>query len=386
MYRALTCLRACFSIASPLLILLLLAPASALAKPAKPAVPPAPPLLPQSFAGWQIAGRAQTGTSPTQADPANPDVLAEYGFQQFEAAHYTEPGNTLSVRAIRFHDASGAYGAFTFYRTPNSIAEDIGRGAAWNGSHVLFWAESTLVDAEFGHLTAMSAAELRELAGDLPQPPSNDRIAPSLPKYLPLKGLVKNQTHYTLGPAAYARSGGVLPPDLIDFKSGSAEAITATYKERDGQGELTLLNYPTPQLAEAREQILTRFLKAGNNQGAWPRLLADSPSGTILVRRSGPLVAVLSGTLPSSTAHRIIGQVNYEAGVVWDNPNGYVGEGAKIAHLLIGIVILTAIIGGAAILLGLFLGGGRAAYRVLRGRPASSVTDKDDFIRLNLDD
>lgn len=369
-----------------LILLLALVPTLGEAKQQETTPPPAP-LLPQFFAGWQAAGKTQTSTEPQAADPANPEVLREYGFKDFASARYTEPGNTLSIRAIRFRDASGAYGAFTFYRTSNSIPEQIGRGGAWNGSHVLFWAEATLVDAQFGHITAMSAAELRELAGDLPHPAANDRIAPTLPDYLPQEGLVKNQTRYTLGPAAYARSGGVLPPALVDFKNGSAEAITATYSARLGQGEMTLLNYPTPQLAAAREQLLTKFLSAGSAGGNWPKQLADSPPGSILVRRSGPLVAVLSGTLPSAEAHRIIGQINYEAGVVWNNPQGYVGEGARIAHLLIGIAVLTVIIAGASILLGLFLGGGRAAFRVLRGKPASSVTDKDDeFIRLNLND
>jgi hypothetical protein len=39
----------------------------------------------------------------------------------------------------------------------------------------------------------------------------------------------------------------------------------------------------------------------------------------------------------------------------------------------------------AAILLGFFLGGGRALYRIARGKPVSSVFD-EEFIRLNLRD
>ena len=38
---------------------------------------------------------------------------------------------------------------------------------------------------------------------------------------------------------------------------------------------------------------------------------------------------------------------------------------------------------GAAILLGFFLGGFRALYRISRGKPVSSVFD-EEFIRLNL--
>jgi len=43
------------------------------------------------------------------------------------------------------------------------------------------------------------------------------------------------------------------------------------------------------------------------------------------------------------------------------------------------------ILGGASILLGLFLGGGRAIYRVMRGKPASSLHD-EEFIALNIND
>ena len=68
---------------------------------------------------------------PEAADAANASVLKEYGFQQFATAHYTNGDNKLNVRAIRFQDASGAFGAFTFFRRTGSIAEQIGRSAAW---------------------------------------------------------------------------------------------------------------------------------------------------------------------------------------------------------------------------------------------------------------
>src|ERR1700749_4351427 len=165
------------------ILLSLLVPA-AVAKPAAPSST-ASPLLPQDFAGWTMTGTATDSSAPEAADAANAAVLKEYGFQQFATAHYTNDGNKLAIRAIRFQDASGAYGAFTFYRLPNSIPEQIGRNAAWDGSHVLFWNGATLVDGVLDHTTPMTAAELRELAKDLPQPSGSANVAPSLPAYLP---------------------------------------------------------------------------------------------------------------------------------------------------------------------------------------------------------
>ena len=307
-------------------------------------------MLPTDFAGWSQSAPVQESTAPEAADAANASVLKEYGFQQFVSAHYANGDNKLNVRAIRFQDASGAYGAFTFYRRPGSIAEQIGRSAAWDGSHVLFWNGATLVDATLDHVTPMTASELRELAKDLPQPPGSANVAPPLPGYLPRQGLELGLSHYSLGPEAYARTGGVLPVSLVDFPS-SAEAVTALYSDRAGDGQVTLLIYPTPQLAAARLRDIDAFLKAGNTQATWPQPLAESRPGSILTRRSGPIVAVVSGSLPEAVAHKLINQINYQADIVWNNPQGYISDGSKVARLILGIFALTGILGGAAICL-----------------------------------
>ncbi len=342
-------------------------------------------ILPGSFAGWQRSGALQQSDQPQAADAVNAEVLKEYGFQQFLASNYAFGGNTLAIRLLRFSDASGAYGAFTFYRSPHSVAEPIGRGAAWDGSHVLFWTGATLAEATFGHITPMSPAELRELAADLPQPPGNANLAPLLPTYLPGGGLVSEETRYALGPDSYARAGGVLPPGLVEFSRSSAEAVTASYSDKDGQGQLTLLEYPTPQLAAARLRDIDAFLKAGNTpQAAWPQSLADSLPGSLKSRRSGPIVVLLTGTFSPSAAQNLINKVAYSAEVTWNRPDGYVGEGAKVAELLLGVFGLFAILGGTAVLLGVFFGGGRALIRRMRGKPASALDEETEFIRLNI--
>src|SRR3984885_13285951 len=369
-------------LASFLFLSLLVPPA--LAKPATVA-PAAPPLLPTDFAGWSLSGPAQESAAPEAADAANASVLKEFGFQQFSAAHYANADNKLSVRAIRFQDASGAFGAFTFFRRAGSIPEQIGRSAAWDGSHVLFWNGATLVDATLDKVSPMTASELRELAKDLPQPPGSANIAPPLPGYLPRAGLDTDVTHYALGPEAYARTGGVLPASLVDFAS-SAEAVTAHYSNRDGDGEVTLLIYPTPQLGAAGLRDIDAFLKAGNSKSTWPQPLAESPPASLPPRRSGPIVAVISGSLPAATAHKLLNQINYQADVVWNNPQGYISDGPNATRLILGIFALTGILAGAAILLGLFLGGGRAIFRVLRGKPASAFQEETEFISLHRED
>src|ERR1700735_2500979 len=88
-------------------------------------------LLPKSFGGWTQTGQTQISANPAQADPAYPAVLQEYGFAGAETVTYArEDGRKLTIKAARFNDATGAYGAFTFYRQPAMRTEQIGTKAA----------------------------------------------------------------------------------------------------------------------------------------------------------------------------------------------------------------------------------------------------------------
>src|SRR5271170_6454761 len=246
----------------------------ALAKTAEK-VPAPPPILPSNFAGWHLAAPATASAAPEAADGANADLLKEDGFEQFASATYIRNGDKLSVRAMRFGDASGAYAAYTFYRRPGLPKQEVGFGGVFDGTRVLFWQSAIVIDATFDHLTGMSAAELRELAGSLPKAEGGAGVPPPLPGYLPQTGLDPQSTRYALGPIGYVRGGGLLPPSLVDF-GRSAEVLTAQYASPDGgDGALTLIDYPTPQLAANRASAVAAFLAAGNTAGSqWTTQLA----------------------------------------------------------------------------------------------------------------
>jgi hypothetical protein len=134
-------------------------------------LPPVPKaLLPEAFAGWVAAGAAKKMTDAAQADSANAPALKEYDFSDAALAEYKRSGETLSLRALRFNDASGAYGAYSFYRQNGWPKEEIGTGATSNHNRVLFWVGNVVVDANFSRIGPMSGSELRELAGEIPVP------------------------------------------------------------------------------------------------------------------------------------------------------------------------------------------------------------------------
>ena len=357
--------------------------------PAKPqtvsAVPANAPLIPTNFAGWETP-TPKSLTDPAQADPANASALKEYGFSDAALATYTREGQTIQLKALRFGDASGAYGAYTFYRQSGWPKENIGAGAASDHNRILFWLGNVFVDAQVSHLSAMTASEFRELAASIPQPSGNKLLPPPILDTLPQADLDGQTTHYALGPAAYAANGGVLPPDLIGFDRG-AETVTASYTLSSGPATLTIVNYPTPQMAKAAEQSIAAYLKAGNTpQRPFTKPLLDSNPKAIEVRRTGPLLAVVSGDPIQDDAHRLLSSVHYEAEMSAEAAHSQQPMQAsvqKTAQLILGILTLVAVMFSASVLLALFLGGGRALYRIARGKPASSVYDLE-FIKLNL--
>lgn len=340
------------------------------------------PLLPDAFAGWVSEGKPKPLADAAQADSANVAALKEYGFQNGVEVTYKRDGQTLTLRALRFGDLSGAYGAYTFYRGNSWPKEQIGSGAASNRNHVLFWRGSTVVDANFSQITPMSGSELRELAKQLPEAQGNRGVAPPILSDLPQKSLQPQTTHYAVGPAGYVGSGGVLPPELVGFDR-DAEAVTADYGLSSGPAVLTLIEYPTPQLAAAQETKIRDYIKAGSKaQPPFSKPLVDSDQASLEVRRSGPVVAIVSGDAIPDESHRLISSVHYESQYV-SVPQPMESEVSKTGRLLLGIAELVIIGASAAVLLGLFMGGGRALYRIARGKPASSVYEAE-FIRLDL--
>src|SRR5690349_14995266 len=207
------------------------------------------PILPNAFGGWQQEpASTKMSTNPVDADAGLAGVLKEYGFTDFQSASYAKGDRKLSVRAARFDDATGAYGAYTLYSQPGMRTEEIGRHGESSGDRVLFMQGNIVVEAKFDHVNAMSAAEMRELAGDLPEPASNLGQPPGLPRWLPEQQFVQHSVKFAVGPRSYDASGATLPPSAIDF-SKSPEIITALYRTDEGNVRLTLISYPTPQIA-----------------------------------------------------------------------------------------------------------------------------------------
>ncbi len=331
-------------------------------------------ILPDSFGAWKLSPPAKFSKDAGAADPTDAALLKEYGFTDFEGATYTrDDGRKLTIKAARFEDASGAYGAFTFYKTPVMINEKIGDQGYSLNNRVLFFRGNILVDALFQQLSAMSAAELRELSGELPRPQGTTANPPSLPAYLPTEHYQKNTARYVVGPIALEKVESPLPAQFVDFSRG-AEVELGDYNLSGTPATLMLINYPTPQIAADQLKNIETAQQAnqlGNTQ--------------INARRTGPILAVLSGAVSNRDAKSFLGQINYDADVTW-NQNTYFTRRDNVANLIVGVIILAAIICGMAVVVGLAFGGFRVLMKRLFPDRVFDRPEQAEIIALHLSD
>jgi hypothetical protein len=330
---------------------------------------PSAPLLPASFGAWKQA---------PSAGPIGDYTLTTISKQALEECHpvrsqvsdYLHDGRSLHVEAVQFDDRTGAYSAYTLVRQPGMHeARDLGSWDATSDHAILFTVSSTVV-----LVTGASAADvaaLKPLSLVMPKIPGNKGVAPLLPELVPTKGRINGTLRYATGPASYLAEGGVLPANQIGFDK-AGEAAMALYGDKAHPETLTVLLYPTPTIAARITQALQNsFAQMGSSfQHA-------------KVRRDAEAVAVASGNLTDAQALSLVGQVHLRQEVAID-PDVEPTIPMKIRQtysLLTSIAVLAGVLMSAAVLMGLFLGGGRALYRVARGKSAAADVE---FLALNL--
>jgi hypothetical protein len=319
------------------------------------AIPPAP-LLPESL---RTGPDHDAGNGAPSWSGADGPVLVEDGIKRYErgsaqsaVAHGSVPGGTVTV--YQFDDATGAYAAYSYLRKSG-------------GDRVMLSGVSVVVST-LKLYPESAAALLKTVQVGLPKVGGTKGMPPLLPTYLPAKGLQRDTVKYALGPMGYQAMGATVPPEIIGFDK-AAEVVTAKYESK---GTLTLLLYPTPQIAgDHGRQIETEM----NRQGA--------SAGTVKLRREGPLVLLTTGAWKPAEAQEMVENIHLRSEVTWNKPvpPEFHAEIRKTVSLLTSILVFCGVGALAAVILALFLGGGRAAIRVLQGKPAAT---EPEFLRIDL--
>jgi len=180
---------------------------------------------------------------------------------------------------------------------------------------------------------------------------------------------------------ALGTTGSPLDADLVDFNS-SPEVALGQYSTPGGEVTLMLIQYPTPALAiEHLRRIDLNYHTAQPQAG----VNAVENVGPFFVKRTGPILALAAGPVSQSDAQTLLGAVNYQASVTW-NENTYFDKKNNIANLLFNIILLCIIVGAISLAAGLAFGGARVLLRRWFPGPVFGDPENDEFIALNLDE
>ena len=329
------------------------------------AMPP-PPLLPEAL---RTGPDHDAGNGAPAWSGADAPILVEDGIRRYErgdaespVAHgaisgKTGPGKTApsgTVTVYQFDDATGAYAAYSYLKRSSA-------------DHVMLSGVSVMV-SNLKLYPESAAAVLKTVQVGLPKVGGTKGLPPLLPTFLPTQGLQRETVKYALGPAGYQAIGGVLPPEIIGFDK-AAEVVTAKY---EGKGTLTMLLYPTPQIAGDHGRQIEDEM---NRQGA--------SAGTVKLRREGPLVLMTSGAWKPAEAQQMVENIHLRNEVTWNKPvpPEFHSEVRKTVSLLTSILLFCGLGALAAVVLALFFGGARAAIRVMQGKPAAT---EPEFLRIDL--
>ena len=257
-----------------------------------------PQFSPRSSAGGRCQARREPAT--TLPSPIRSTPRFKNGFNNFESATYSrDDGRKLTLRAARFADASGAYGAYTYYKTPEMLIEKVGDGAASMNERVLFYRGNILVDAVFQKLSAMSAAELRELAQDLPLPAGNTR-----PQFA---GIARLSATAILRKEHGEVCGGVGRPTKPGCSSSSL-AGGLQLRSRGGAGELQHPGWRSHADVDLLSDAANPAEHLRRIEAASPQNNGAAASSTpmlvnpIFDKRTGPIVVVVAGPLSQAEA------------------------------------------------------------------------------------
>lgn len=284
--------------------------------------------------------------------PDDRDLWGEFGFEVGERADFAGYGQSFTLTAHRFTDATGAFAAFQALRPADAQAA---ASTASTPSGSLFLHANYLLQlvGQKPH-----PATFAELYAGLPN--VNQSSPPPLAAHLPAKGRVANSERYLLGAVSLARFEPRISKDLAGFERG-AEAQTAHYRSRSGEVQLTIFSYPTPQMAIQR---LRQF-----------ESLPDAAT-----KRSGTLVAVVPEGRNNTVAAGLLKEINYNPRLIW---NEYVPKATvqDAAQMILAISVLAAGLIVASVLFGLLFGGWRIVARRFGFHPVSN-----DFTSLHIGD
>src|SRR5271155_1185304 len=317
-------------------------------------------VLPNSFAGW--SGTTSAGlNAPVRYNGDKVGSMTaeqraaarrEYGFVSGEEGSYSLGNYTLQVTLYRMKDPSGAYGLYSYLRSPDMERSGATEHSVMSRDEALVLLGNLVLDIHGSDLFK-NAGDLNALVSAVSSKAQRGPL-PTLTEHLPTKGFIDRSDKYILGPVTLNQFFPVSQNDWLGFSTG-AEAEVARYHVDGRELNLLIADFPTPQTAQKKLNELQQVYHV-NEDSTVPN---NSP---VFGKRSITLLAIVFGARTQEEADKLLDQVQSGAEVTWNEPTFQFKE-PPITTMIVGAIIGTGIICCFALISGIAFGGFRIVVK-----------------------
>jgi hypothetical protein len=344
-------------------------------------------ILPQSFSGWtgQLVPQVRPLRSMTMGMFSRREAIhAEYGLVAGEWGEYYRRGtdsatDSFVVALYQMKDPSGAYGLYSYLRTPDMPHAEFTEHSAANGKHALMLIGNLVLEVDSDDV-AKHKADIKALVAAI-SPHAESGLLPTLNERLPTKGFIDRTDKYVLGPETLYQVFPLVDGDWLGFSQG-AEAETAKYRVNGHELDLVIADFPTPQTAAKKVAELQKKFNINESKGINESKDANDSNGTgsakpLYARRAMTLVAIVSGAATKKEADAVLDQLESGTQITWNEPTFQFKE-PSIGMMIVGAITGTGVICLFAIIAGLAFGGVRLVVK----RATNKVFDRPDQVQV----
>lgn len=330
------------------------------------------PLIPA--ADWRQVDSHVLPLSAVSKYGGIPAVEQEYGVKALELRTYQLGKVRTEVVVEVTPDPTSAYGLLTVNETPAMTSEKGIQLTVSDANETIMARGPNFIRFLHDKDSHPSESDFHALLTFVGGTTPSASTLGSLPSPMPPKGLVPGSEKYLLGIAAAKLALPSFRADLIGFNQG-AEVQLGQYQNGKGISTLVSISYPTPQIARMRFGSLTDLLRLNQDHGD------DSVYG----RRQGTYVFLALNTGNAGAASALMDQFQVTEGVSWDQKyNSERTFTMQLVHMILAILILTAILIVACLIAGILFYLSRRVAAKFFPESLWGHSDDEQLIRLNL--
>ena len=295
-------------------------------------------------------------------------LFSDVGFRKYEKRIYSAgTSGSVSIEIVSLLDFRAAYSLLTLLREDNIKEGPPGDAYTMTPGGIRFahgkeWVriQGNGVPEDLPRRIAVSVSN--RIGSRRPKPPS-------LVARLPKTGYDASTLRYYPGIEAFKSYSGRVPEQFrydSDF-----EIAQARYSANNQTGTLSLLSFPTSEVAE-------EYFNG----------LESTESSKVYTKRAGPLVGILEGKFDPGTAEKILDGIQFSYSIRWiENPQKPAtvwGIPAGILGTVVKSLLFVVILCGVSILLGIAFAALRVALRVYAPNHSPDRPDRTEITRLKM--